>query len=288
MMPQRETYIPENALSRGQEIAVEVDEKRAVDLNLAPGEERMVTVECASKALGTEAPLVLVDGWNATVTAVTVRNAVVAPNTNAHAFPFFDAIGRPELKTDPRFDSPGSRTANSALYFEVRKQGLAQKTTAEWLKIFDELDIPAARYNELPDVWEDAQVKHRQLRATTPHPHAEAGSVDLIASPLAGRHPRALAATDAVVEALDAGLCGDAALASLPGRFLFAVDDGSGLALGRDADVALVATGPDAFELLLGDVAGERNRVEAGAADGGIREQRVHGETAFAPALCES
>ena len=38
MMLQRETYIPENALSRGQEIAAEVNERQAVDLNLQPGE----------------------------------------------------------------------------------------------------------------------------------------------------------------------------------------------------------------------------------------------------------
>jgi non-haem Fe2+, alpha-ketoglutarate-dependent halogenase len=38
MLPQRETYIPDNALSRGQEIAVEVDEQKAVDLSLRPGE----------------------------------------------------------------------------------------------------------------------------------------------------------------------------------------------------------------------------------------------------------
>ena len=31
----------------------------------------------------------------------------VGPNTNRQAFAFFDAIGRPELKTDPRFDSAG-------------------------------------------------------------------------------------------------------------------------------------------------------------------------------------
>lgn len=37
-MPQRETYQPDNALSRGQEIAVEVDESKAVDLNLQPGQ----------------------------------------------------------------------------------------------------------------------------------------------------------------------------------------------------------------------------------------------------------
>ncbi|MCX5658484.1 MAG: phytanoyl-CoA dioxygenase family protein [Planctomycetota bacterium] len=37
-MPQRETYNPDNALSRGQEIAAKVDESQAVDLRLAPGE----------------------------------------------------------------------------------------------------------------------------------------------------------------------------------------------------------------------------------------------------------
>jgi crotonobetainyl-CoA:carnitine CoA-transferase CaiB-like acyl-CoA transferase len=49
----------------------------------------------------------------------------------------------------------------------------------------DEAGIPSARYNELPQVWEEPQVKHRELRARTPHPHAEAGYVDLIQSPLA-------------------------------------------------------------------------------------------------------
>jgi non-haem Fe2+, alpha-ketoglutarate-dependent halogenase len=38
MIPQRETYQPENALSRGQEIAVEVDEQQAVDMALGPGQ----------------------------------------------------------------------------------------------------------------------------------------------------------------------------------------------------------------------------------------------------------
>jgi ectoine hydroxylase-related dioxygenase (phytanoyl-CoA dioxygenase family) len=37
-LPQRETYGPDNMLSRGQEIAVEVNESEAVDLILRPGE----------------------------------------------------------------------------------------------------------------------------------------------------------------------------------------------------------------------------------------------------------
>jgi hypothetical protein len=37
-MPHKETYEPDNALSRGQDIAVAVDESQAVDLELQPGE----------------------------------------------------------------------------------------------------------------------------------------------------------------------------------------------------------------------------------------------------------
>ena len=38
ILPHTETYAPENALSRGQEIAVDVDEKEAVDIVLEPGQ----------------------------------------------------------------------------------------------------------------------------------------------------------------------------------------------------------------------------------------------------------
>lgn len=94
----------------------------------------------------------------------------VGPNTNPQAFAFFDAIGRPELKQDPRFDSAASRTANAAAYFEVRKEGLAQKTTAEWLEIFDRLDVPAARYNSIDDLLTDPHLEDVGFFQSEDHP----------------------------------------------------------------------------------------------------------------------
>jgi sulfite reductase beta subunit-like hemoprotein len=64
---------------------------------------------------------------------------------------------------------------------------------------------------------------------------------NVLASPLAGRHPGSLAGVDELVRALDRALCADPALAALPGRFLFAVEDGSATIAWERADVALVA-----------------------------------------------
>ncbi len=64
---------------------------------------------------------------------------------------------------------------------------------------------------------------------------------NIVASPLSGRSATGLLDVRPLVEALDAGLCGRPALAGLPGRFLFALDDGTGDVLGLGADVTLAA-----------------------------------------------
>ena len=94
----------------------------------------------------------------------------ISPNTDAQAFAFFDAIGRPELKTDPRFNSPSSRTAHAHDYFQVRAKGLAQRTTDEWIKLFAELDIPAARYNTIDDLFDDPHLNDVNFFAEVDHP----------------------------------------------------------------------------------------------------------------------
>jgi crotonobetainyl-CoA:carnitine CoA-transferase CaiB-like acyl-CoA transferase len=96
---------------------------------------------------------------------VTVR-----PNTNAQAFAFFDAIGRPELKTDPRFVSAAARTKHAKDYFEVQATSLGGKTTDEWVALFDKLDVPAARYNSIDDLLTDPHLEDVGFFKEEQHP----------------------------------------------------------------------------------------------------------------------
>ncbi|MFI7134363.1 precorrin-3B synthase [Nonomuraea sp. NPDC050153] len=104
---------------------------------------------------------------------------------------------------------------------------------------------------------------------------------NIVASPLGGR--TGLLDPQPLVEALDRALCGRPRLAGLPGRFLFAVDDGGGdmLALGADVtfiDGRLLLAGVDAGLAVRADAAAGRmvaaaeaflDERESAAADGG-------------------
>ena len=81
----------------------------------------------------------------------------LSANTNSQVFPLFDAIGQPELKTDPRFSTVAARFANTAEYFSMRSEGMKQHSTAWWLEYCDRHDIPAAPYHTLESLIDDPQ-----------------------------------------------------------------------------------------------------------------------------------
>ncbi len=110
----------------------------------------------------------------------------ITAGTDEHYRRLTVLMDQPDLFTDPRFDSNFKRgRTGQAELIEIINAWSRELSVAELLAKLDDVGIPAAKYNELAEVWEEPQVVHRALRATTPHPHAEAGSVDLIASPLA-------------------------------------------------------------------------------------------------------
>ncbi len=104
-------------------------------------------------------PIPTRDGW-----------ICIAANTNEQAFAFFDAVGRPELKTDPRFCSVPARFANVGDYFQVRVDMLKTKTTAEWLEILERSDVPAMPYHTLDALLEDLHLGDVRFFEFKDHP----------------------------------------------------------------------------------------------------------------------
>ncbi|MBB5136425.1 precorrin-3B synthase [Thermocatellispora tengchongensis] len=75
---------------------------------------------------------------------------------------------------------------------------------------------------------------------------------NIVAAPLSGRVPGSLLDVRPLVRALDRGLCARPAVADLPGRFLFALDDGTGAVTSLGADVTLVPAAPGEVRVLMG------------------------------------
>ncbi len=94
----------------------------------------------------------------------------ISANTNAQAFAVFDAIGKPELKTDPRLSTVAARFKNTADYFSIRAEGLKQKTTQEWMEIFDRTDVPAMPFQTLEQIMEDPHLNDVGFFETIDHP----------------------------------------------------------------------------------------------------------------------
>jgi len=94
----------------------------------------------------------------------------ISANTDQQAFAFFDAVGHPELKTDPRFCSVAARFKNVQAYFEFRLHALRERTTAQWLDIFDRTSVPAMPYHTFESLMDDPHLNDVGLFEQVQHP----------------------------------------------------------------------------------------------------------------------
>jgi len=71
---------------------------------------------------------------------------------------FFQIGGKPDVFRDPRFSTYKARTENTGALYALIEEVAATRTTDEWLVLLDEANIPAMRYNTLPEVLTDAHL----------------------------------------------------------------------------------------------------------------------------------
>lgn len=85
----------------------------------------------------------------------------LAASAQPLAMRVFDAIDRPDLKTDPRFADNESRLANVEELDRIVGAWMADHTRAEALAAFDDADAAAAPVYDVPDILADEQYRAR-------------------------------------------------------------------------------------------------------------------------------
>ena len=95
---------------------------------------------------------------------------------------FCAAIGHAEWIDDPRFQTAPDRTAHIDILEPAITAAMAQRTTQEWLDELLPMGVPCGPVNNLAQVAEDPQVRHREMLVTLPH--RRAGTWTHVGSPL--------------------------------------------------------------------------------------------------------
>jgi crotonobetainyl-CoA:carnitine CoA-transferase CaiB-like acyl-CoA transferase len=116
-----------------------------------PGDQRLLNPN--------NKPLRTADGW----IAVTI-------NTDPQVRAFLQAVGRNEVLSDERFATVAARARNVKEWFAVRGAALSSKSTAEWLAIFQAVDIAAMPVHSLETLRRDEHLVAVDLVKMEDHP----------------------------------------------------------------------------------------------------------------------
>jgi crotonobetainyl-CoA:carnitine CoA-transferase CaiB-like acyl-CoA transferase len=84
---------------------------------------------------------------------------------------FFRLIGREEMfQADPRFSSQEARSRNIAEVYAFVAERMAERTSAEWLRLLEDADIPVAPLNSVDGLIDDPHLGAAGFFSTMEHP----------------------------------------------------------------------------------------------------------------------
>ncbi len=116
------------------------------------------------------------------VFAVKDGHLVLAVGNDEQFRRFAKAIERPELADDPRFATNVERVRNLDILHPLIAALLLEKPLDHWIALLSENHVPCGPINTVPRVFEEEQVKHRQMLRKLKHPLN--GEVPQVVSPM--------------------------------------------------------------------------------------------------------
>jgi len=95
---------------------------------------------------------------------------------------FCEVAGCQELTRDERFVTNGKRVENRAAITEILAGIFRKRMTRDWVSALEAAGVANGPINNIKQVFEEPQVAARRMRIDLPH--ATAGTVPLVASPM--------------------------------------------------------------------------------------------------------
>jgi formyl-CoA transferase/CoA:oxalate CoA-transferase len=95
---------------------------------------------------------------------------------------FCGALERPDLITDPRFDTEARRVENRETLVPLLNDVLGARPASDWLGRLDKAGVPAGRITTVDEVCQSPHLQARGMIVSLPHP--KAGSVTVMGVPV--------------------------------------------------------------------------------------------------------
>jgi len=97
---------------------------------------------------------------------------------------FCEFAGVPELAGDERYATNDSRVRNRDNLMPKLRQATTRHPSRYWLEGLAGMGVPCGPVNTLRQVFDDPQIKHREMTVSLSHPFAGDGQVRLIGNPI--------------------------------------------------------------------------------------------------------
>ncbi len=107
---------------------------------------------------------------------------ILAVGNDSQFARFCDLAGQPALASQSNFSSNRARVVNRNELVPIVEHLMRQHSSAWWLQHLSECGVPCGPINDLAQVFDDPQVKHRRMRIDLAHP--EAGISPSVANPV--------------------------------------------------------------------------------------------------------
>ncbi|WGJ90021.1 CoA transferase [Achromobacter mucicolens] len=107
---------------------------------------------------------------------------MVAVGNDSQFRSFCNVIGLPDLAADPRFDTNPKRAAAQADLSRQIEPAMLARTVADWNQALAAANVPCGPIYTMDQVFEDPQVRHREVLGSVTHPAL--GSMPVVRNPI--------------------------------------------------------------------------------------------------------